>query len=333
MARVLFVFLDGVGLGRPDPDRNPFLSARLPTFRGLLDGELPLWPTTMLPPDARLRPADPRESPTAARLMPLDACLGVDGLPQSGTGQIALLTGHNAPHIFQRHFGPWPPVRLKPLLARENLLTRAVEEGHRVAFANAYPSGYPGDRDPRRVAAPPLAARAAGVLTRHREALARGEAVASEIVNEGWRTHLGAVELPRITPEDAGRNLARIARDFQLTFFAHYLTDLAGHRGGMVGAIQALERVDAFLAGILSELEADISLVLASDHGNVEDVSGGHTRNPALGLATGAFLHGLEPGTLPLPEADSRPERASSPDPDLLPLTRLAPAILEFLKG
>jgi 2,3-bisphosphoglycerate-independent phosphoglycerate mutase len=320
MARVLFVFLDGVGLGSPDPDRNPFLNAHLPTFRTLLGGSVPLWP-----------PA-PGAERTGARLIPLDACLGVDGLPQSGTGQIALLTGLNAPQLFRRHFGPWPPVRLRPLLARENLMSRASREGHRVAFANAYPAGYPGDRNPRRVAAPPLAARAAGVLTRHREALTRGEAVASEIVNEGWRKHLGALEVPRIAPEDAGRNLARIARDAQLTFFAHYLTDLAGHRGGMEGAVQALERVDAFLAGVLSGLDSDISLVLASDHGNVEDVSGGHTRNPALGLATGPFLDELERRAPGLAEVGSQAAGGSRTVPDPLPLTRLAPAILDFLK-
>ena len=28
-------------------------------------------------------------------------------------------------------------------------------------------------------------------------------------------------------------------------------------------------------------------LLIASDHGNVEDVAGGHTRNPALGIVAG----------------------------------------------
>jgi hypothetical protein len=33
-------------------------------------------------------------------------------------------------------------------------------------------------------------------------------------------------------------------------------------------------------------------LLVASDHGNLEDIRGGHTRNPALGLAAGPDARG-----------------------------------------
>jgi hypothetical protein len=45
--------------------------------------------------------------------------------------------------------------------------------------------------------------------------------------------------------------------------------------------------VDEFLEGVLSELASDTLLVVASDHGNLEDVRIGHTLNPALGIAAG----------------------------------------------
>lgn len=273
--RVLFVFLDGVGVGSADSSRNPFLRARLPTLRRLLGGRLP----TLDEPEL--------DGPSSASL-PLDATLGVPGTPQSGTGQTALLTGRNAPRLFGRHFGPWTPVRLRPLLEEHNLLVRSRAAGVPTVFANAYPEGYPEDRSTRVVAAPTLAARAAGLLDRHHESLARGEAVASEIVNDGWRRGLGHRSVPRITPADAGRNLARLAGTTRLTLYAHYATDTAGHRGGMAGAVEALERVDAFLAGIVDALADDALLVVASDHGNVEEVDAEHTRNPALGLIHGA---------------------------------------------
>lgn len=209
----------------------------------------------------------------------------MEGLPQSGTGQATLLTGRNCAALHGHHFGPWVPVGLRELVQDESWLQRAVAGGLRAAFANAYPEDWPGTgAGRRRVAGPPLAARAAGLLTRHGRALARGEAVASEIVNAGWRRWLGERAAPRITPEEAGGVLAGIAADHDLTFFAHYATDTAGHRGGMAGAIAALERVDRFLAGVLAGLPAGATLVVVSDHGNVEDVRGGHTRNPALGL-------------------------------------------------
>lgn len=207
------------------------------------------------------------------------------GLPQSGTGQISLLTGLNAAERFGRHFGPWPPVALRPLL-REHNLFRVLGE-HRVQFANAYPEGYPEGVASRRVAAAALAAHMAGILTAGPDDLVRGRAVASEILNEGWRRFTGDSSIPPIEADEAGRTLARLADGADLTFFAHYSTDTAGHRGGMTGALRALERVDSFLRGLLDALDPRGLVLVASDHGNIEDVRGGHTRNPALGLAVG----------------------------------------------
>ena len=137
------------------------------------------------------------------------------------------------------------------------------------------------------MAGPPLAALGAGALTRHAEHLARGEAVSSEIVNDGWIRHLGPADLPRPTPREAGRTLGGIAADGGLTLYAHYATDTAGHRGDLAAGVEALERVDAFLGGVLERLPAHHRMVLVSDHGNLEDVREGHTRNPALGVVVG----------------------------------------------
>lgn len=224
-------------------------------------------------------------------MIPLDATLGVEGLPQSGTGQATLLTGHNGAELHGGHFGPWVPVKLRPLVEEESWLRRAVDAGKRVAFANAYPPGWPGEgRGVRRVAGPPLAAKAAGLLTRDHTALEHRGAVSSEIVNDGWRRWLGDDAAPVVTAEAAGGILAEIAAEHDLTLFAHYSTDTAGHRGGMEGGVAALERVDAFLGGLRADLPSDTTLLVVSDHGNIEDVRGGHTRNPALGLEVGPTL-------------------------------------------
>lgn len=51
---------------------------------------------------------------------------------------------------------------------------------------------------------------------------------------------------------------------------------------GLELAVEVLERFDAFLGGILEELDSEKSLlIITSDHGNVEDLSTKtHTRNP-----------------------------------------------------
>lgn len=273
-ARILFVFLDGVGIGAPDPRHNPFFVADTPTLERLSGGE---------PPSSER----PHGLTDRGAWFPLDASLGVEGTPQSGTGQSALLTGLDAGVLFGGHFGPWIPVRLRPLVEEGSVLREAASRGSSVAFANAYPRGWPGPRGSRRIAGPPLAARGAGVLNRHEDELARGEAVSSEIVNRGWRDILGHRHVPEIEPPEAGRNLAAIAEAHALTLYAHYATDTAGHAQDLQEAVTALERVDAFLAGVIAGLSEETLLLVASDHGNIEDTRGGHTRNPVLGLALG----------------------------------------------
>ena len=190
-ARALLVFLDGVGLGAADPERNPFAAVRLPQLERLLGGRRAV--ADDLDAAGRIVSAE-------AVLVAADATLGVDGTPQSGTGQTTLLTGRNGAAEYGRHFGPWVPTGLRDLLAAENLLVRARRAGAAAAFANAYPLGavQADARIFRRPAAPPLAARAAEALTRGLDQLAAGEAVASSITNERW-LELAGDAVPRIT--------------------------------------------------------------------------------------------------------------------------------------
>lgn len=285
LVRILFVFLDGVGLGPDDPETNPIVVARTPTLDFLLDGH------RALAPAAGYRGA-------RASLVGLDASLGVPGTPQSGTGHATLLTGEDAVRRFGRHHGPWVPTALRPLVANASVLARARAAGLRVAFANAYPEeltrrvangldGVPGRLLGPLRAGPPLAAIGAGVLDRHTAELSRGDAVASEITNDGWIERLRRTNLRAVEPEQAGANLAGIVARHDLTLFAHYTTDHVGHRGTFDDAVAAIERVDRFLAGVLGGLPEDAILLIASDHGNIEDATRGHTAHPALGLVAG----------------------------------------------
>ena len=298
--RLLLLFADGVGLGAEEP-RNPFVGTATPALRVLLRGAL----TGQRLGELRGAAAVPMH------LGGLDAVLGVAGLPQSGTGQTSLFTGTNAPALLGRHFGPWVHTTLRPLLAETNLLRRALDAGRTVAFANAYPAGYlVSPRMARRPAAPPLVARSASALTRDTTSLRQGDAVASSITNDSWREYVDP-DAPLVGPEEAGRTLARIAGTAELTLFAHYDTDYVGHRGDLAAAVEVLERVDAFIGGVAAGMGPGTLLVIASDHGNVEDVTAGHTLNPTPVILLG-------------PGSDRVARRVRA-------LTDVAPAILELL--
>ncbi len=274
------MFLDGVGLG-DDAEYNPFTSAALPHIHALLDGRIPL--VTNAPFHAQ-----------SATLVALDATLGVEGTPQSGTGQTALFTGANAAELHGAHFGPWVPTKLRAMLREESVLAKAVAAGLSVTFANAYPEELirmaddPAIRLPKFLrAGPPIAAMGASVFTRNATDLMAGNAVASEILNDGWRKHLGIVGLPEVSAREAGVTLAGIAAGYDLTLFAHYRTDTVGHEKDLDRCVEAMERVDAFIGGIVERMPPEMTLVIASDHGNIEDTRTGHTRNPVMGIVAG----------------------------------------------
>ena len=171
--RVLILFLDGVGLGDDDPEVNPFAQADLPILSELLDGRRPV------------RDNGGYATPLAT-LLPLDAQMGVPGLPQSGTGQTTILTGVNAPAVLGRHYGPYPNQPLRDLLSNGNLFRELLEAGKPVAFANAYPDFFLGrlERGTERLSANSRAAHLAGLKLRGPAELEAGRAISSLLLSE-----------------------------------------------------------------------------------------------------------------------------------------------------
>ena len=87
----------------------------------------------------------------------------------------------------------------------------------------------------------------------------------------------------------------RIARENDFTLFEFFQTDVSGHSMDYARACAVLRVFDAFLSAFVCYAEAaGMTLVLTSDHGNIESVSTrGHTRNPVPFVAFGpkeAFL-------------------------------------------
>jgi 2,3-bisphosphoglycerate-independent phosphoglycerate mutase len=275
--RILVVFLDGVGLGDDDPQVNPLAQADLPTVRNLLEGRRPVH--SHAPFSAR-----------RASLVPLDAHLGVPGLPQSGTGQTTILTGVNAPALLGQHYGPYPNQPLRELLSNGNLFRRLLASGKPAAFANAYPDRFLNrlGRGTERLSANTRAALQAGLKLRGPDDLKVGRAVSSLLTNEYW--HQWGYDVPDLSTTEAGAQLAGLTHDHALTYFEFWYTDVAGHRQDRALSLRILAMLDEFIAGILDRLNLERTLLLViSDHGNMEDwTTPKHTLNPALGLLVGA---------------------------------------------
>jgi hypothetical protein len=267
---VLFVFVDGVGLGDDDPGHNP-LAVDRPGLLAMSGGVR--WVSGV------------GKQANGGVFRPIDACLGVEGFPQSGTGQATLFTGENCARLAGRHYGPFPHSTSRPVLRSRSIFARIGAD--RCAFANAFPPRYfevlrARDRWP-------VTTRAcldAGVPVRTLAELRAGDAIAADLTGRGLRDMGLDVEV--MTPGGTAANALRLAGRHRLTVVEIFHTDKAGHARDRAAADRVLDDLDAFLSALVSERPDGLLVVLTSDHGNIEDLRvQTHTRNPVPFAALG----------------------------------------------
>jgi len=261
--KILFVFVDGLGLGSADPAINPLADAQ----------------------------AFPRLARMLMQSIPLDAALGVPGLPQSATGQAALLTGLDAPKLMGRHIEGFPPPRLKTLVQECNIFSRLLAAGKTCTFANAYWLDDVAHIPRRRESVTTVATLAAFGGVRGKADLLANRAIYHDLTREKLRAR--GYDGPLVTPEEAAEHLMGIARDHDFTLFEFFETDHAGHSGDKERIHRTLEKLDRFF-GVLTRFDG--VLLMTSDHGNIEyPAARGHTANPVpLYTSDPKSFHGLQ---------------------------------------
>ncbi len=303
---MLFLFLDGVGLGPDDPERNPFSAANLPNMEGLLEGR-------------RLVEGSAPFEGEQATLLAVDAALGVEGAPQSATGQAALLTGENVPSQIGEHYGPKPNQAVAEIVRRDNLFKQVLAHGGSAALLNGYPPRYfeAIESGVRLYSSIPLAVTSAGLQLMTVEDMKDGRAFSADFTGVGWSEQPGFPAIPTYNPSQAGHQLAAAAEAYDLAWFDFWPSDFAGHRGQMHDAIALLENLDSVMGGLVEAWSDRPDLiVVSSDHGNLEDLSQrGHTLNPVPAILIGPLEMRRKFGS------------------DLKDLASFAPAVIESLFG
>lgn len=269
---VLFLFIDGLGLGSCDADRNPFYRERPALLPCYENG------------------AASRRIDHNGVLVPTDATLGVEGLPQSATGQTALFTGLNASRLLGRHLPGFPNETLRAVLRDQSILKKVKESDRRGIFINAYrPLFFKLKTATRwRLSTTTVVNLAAGNRFCSIDDIRHRRSLYHDFTNDELIKRRFPVE--RLTPDEAGRIMAKLSETYDFLLFEYFLTDRAGHAQDMEKGIREVQRLQAFLAGLLDEIDLRRTLVLlTSDHGNMEDLSvRSHTRNRVPTLLWGA---------------------------------------------
>lgn len=292
MAAFVFLFIDGVGIGNAD-DSNPFfqLAEKLGS-----DFLMPFFKEKV------------RQSPGPVQVAAIDCRLGMPGLPQSASGQTALFCGVGAEQIGPEPKNGYPGQALRRIIKKNNLLRELHGQGRRAQYVNAYPHhaklfSSPQvriDDDGRLHFGPSFPAPfkrmisvtscmmiANGEKPLGEDALARGEALYQDYSNQALIDR--GLQLPRVSPAQAGAILFRLARRYDFILYEYFQTDLFAHRHSPADCLELIENLNRLLGSLLSRLnERHDTLLLTSDHGNLEDLSHrGHTLNPVPLLVWG----------------------------------------------
>ena len=257
--KVLFLFIDGVGLRAAATDN----------------------------------PVNPEVCPALCRLIakhgkPIDARLGIDGPPQSATGQATMFTGVNCAAAMGKHCEGFPGPNLRKIVEADNLFIQLRDRGKQGCFSDAYLVDSADELAARRFkSVTTVMALTTPETIRTVDDLQNGQAVMQDLTRETIQDRWPDIAV--IPPQRAAEHLAAIARRYDFTLFEFFQSDVAGHSMDYARACAALRTYDRFLASLVRFAEAmGVTLVLTSDHGNIENISErGHTLNPVPFVALG----------------------------------------------
>lgn len=275
--RLLFIFIDGIGLGLEQSD-NPFYTTETSGVSAILEGR-------------SLTASAAGFCGAQASLCSLDATMGIPGLPQSATGQAAIFTGHNAPAYMGSHLNGFPDHKLRKLLAAKGHFRQLKSSHYKVIFANAYRPpffdllrrGLPGNR----YSCSTLITYYGGLPFFSLSDLVAGRALFMDITNDILQKM--GFDVPLITPEEGAGRLLQISKNYDFTLFEYFLSDLAGHMADQTEAKRVIQILDRFIGTLAEKINFnDTILMIASDHGNLENLSSRvHTLNKVPALLVG----------------------------------------------
>ncbi len=267
---VIFIFLDGFGLGK-ESDTNPLYLYGVPSLETRLQTKLI---------------SGASHTSNNCFLAGIDAILGVEGIPQSATGQTSLLTGKNAQAVLGYHLPAFPDFKLVSIIQEHSILKTLAHAGLNVTFANAYTEAY-FTRSDVSYSVTTHCVKSAGIPFRMISDLLNNKAVYWDISRESLKNRMDSPPDP-IDPFEAGKHLSELAKDHSFVLFECFESDLIGHACNIDAAKMFLEKLDRFFAGIFSTMTPDTTIVVCSDHGNIENCSrGAHTENQVPLIAVG----------------------------------------------
>jgi hypothetical protein len=249
---VLLFFIDGLGIGERSGD-NPLAQIENLEPLAQFKNEFP-----KIIYDGILIPTDPR--------------LGIEGRPQSASGQTTILTGINAPQILGNHKQGFPNQALRDVIDEHSIFLQL--KNRNIApnvFAIAYTPKFFSET-PRWKSATTCAMEAANEQFRRLSDLLGRSALFHDYTNKSL-IEMG-FDVPPFSPREAGEILAGLTASHRFTLYEYFITDKIGHAQSFEKAAEYLPSLAEFVRESVRQIDLEkTTVILTSDHGNIENLS------------------------------------------------------------
>lgn len=260
-SKIILLFIDGVGIGPDDPAINPCSNS----LTGIFHVNQAL--------------------PDSGHKYPLDAQMGIPGLPQSATGQTTIYTGINAPKKLGKHLTGIPNRELRELLRKFSIFVILKNEGFKCKFMNAFRPIFfttPEIFSNLHMSATTEMNRYAGNEFSNINDIRHGKALYHDYSNEEIRSK--GFDVPHFSADKAAEILVCESQYYDLILYEYFLTDFAGHAQNPIRSLEEIRKVEDLIMAILKHINLqETLLIVISDHGNIEDIrTKSHTMNPAF---------------------------------------------------
>jgi 2,3-bisphosphoglycerate-independent phosphoglycerate mutase len=278
MAKLIFIFIDGVGIGKAS-NTNPFFVAKSDYF--------PFFENGCVLPDG-------------TPIKPIDALLGIHGIPMSATGQTTLFTGINVPALLNEHRESYPDKIMRKVIKEKNIFSHLRSMKLKPRFINVFPGSshifsshniYLQDDGEfyfsphfkaffkRSISVTTCMMIANQMLPFSENDIRCEKALFHDFSNESL---LDRYNLPRFSPEKASEILFNVSRNYDFLLYEYFLTDFIGHSCDLSESIMMISQLNRLVKQLVSLLNKETdTLLITSDHGNMEDTTNPlHTNNP-----------------------------------------------------
>jgi 2,3-bisphosphoglycerate-independent phosphoglycerate mutase len=282
---IFYIFIDGIGMGKYDPNSNPFSRFAQGIFSPLGGKSIQ---------DANLPPLQGN-----LHIQKTDAHMGVPGIPQSATGQTAIWTGINGAKTLGRHVSGFPTITLRKIISQYSMLKVLGQNNLKADFLNCFTSPYLKhvEEKPKLVSASTLVQLASMRPLKTMDDLRNDRGLYMDLTHDILKQiakDFLPIDDPLLSPRDPkilGSSIFQMFVDYDLTIYEYFLTDKVGHAMDWDKARIIIENLENFFFGILSnfDIEKD-TMIITSDHGNLEDLSQkNHSENPVPTILYGKY--------------------------------------------